>query len=523
MEIQDRNSLLATMFGLKTDVNSMLASTQDGFADILKSQQQENTSSAEKSVELKVERNFKDKDAVKQKEEVFVKKEVKKEHKKATESRGDESSSNQNVDNKSSDATVKEDKTSSSNEVKQKEDAVEEVETEVNKESQSAEIISGEVENVESEELSLDDIVMTPVIGVLPVMDVVDNNLQPVVAEDVATIVENLPIVDTEIKTGVVIEENKVDDKIARTDAVTAVVENDVKLLTEEDALLVEQAKMLDEKIGADKKLKVEVVVKEAKFADAVTKDIIQNRFEIDSLFQSVDVDAVVSEDNVDVLSADVETITQVEKPLVTPSFDNTKTVAFVDAATSKDTVVKAVASDANILSVSGKEVVFENANISKSEVFAKLNETTSREAFKGVGKEVVEQIKVNITKSAVKGIDTIDIQLKPEDLGKIQIKMHIAKDGKLHADIISSRPETMDMLQKDVSSLAKAFSDAGYDTDSRSFSFSFQNENQAREQQKDDTGLLKFIGDTLEQEAESMAGNDNLGYDPILGLNIRV
>ena len=105
----------------------------------------------------------------------------------------------------------------------------------------------------------------------------------------------------------------------------------------------------------------------------------------------------------------------------------------------------------------------------------------------------------------------------------KIWVKFHIAKDGKLHADIISSRPETMDMLQKDVSSLAKAFSDAGYDTDSRSFNFSFQNENQAREQQKDDTGLLKFIGDTLEQEAESMAGNDNLGYDPILGLNIRV
>ena len=100
---------------------------------------------------------------------------------------------------------------------------------------------------------------------------------------------------------------------------------------------------------------------------------------------------------------------------------------------------------------------------------------------------------------------------------------MYIGKDGKVQAEIVASRAETADMLQKDASSLSKAFNDAGYDTDAKSFTFSFQNENQARGQEKDDSGLLKFIGDTLEQEAENIAGNDNLGYDPVLGLNIRV
>jgi hypothetical protein len=70
---------------------------------------------------------------------------------------------------------------------------------------------------------------------------------------------------------------------------------------------------------------------------------------------------------------------------------------------------------------------------------------------------------------------------------------------------------------------LSKAFNEAGYDTDSKSFTFSFQNENQAKGQEKDNAGLLKFIGDTLEQEAENVVGNDNLGYDPLLGLNIKV
>ena len=83
------------------------------------------------------------------------------------------------------------------------------------------------------------------------------------------------------------------------------------------------------------------------------------------------------------------------------------------------------------------------------------------------------EQIKVNITKSAVKGIDTIDIQLKPEDLGKVQVKMQISKDGKLQADIVVSRQETLDVLQKELSSLTKAFTDAGFDADNRSFNFS--------------------------------------------------
>ena len=145
------------------------------------------------------------------------------------------------------------------------------------------------------------------------------------------------------------------------------------------------------------------------------------------------------------------------------------------------------------------------------------------RDTFKGMAKEVVEQIKVNITKSAVRGVDTIDIQLKPEDLGKVQVKMHIAKDGKIQAEIITSRAETAELLQKDASLLSKAFNDAGYNTDDKSFTFSFQNENQAKGQEKDDAGLLKFIGETLEQEAENIAGNDNLGYDPVLGLNIRV
>jgi flagellar hook-length control protein FliK len=119
-----------------------------------------------------------------------------------------------------------------------------------------------------------------------------------------------------------------------------------------------------------------------------------------------------------------------------------------------------------------------------------------------------------------VKGIDKIDIQLRPENLGRIEVKMQIGREGRLHAHIVASRPEVMEALQRDVSSLEKAFKDAGFDTNKDSFTFSSkEQENQNKEQ-----GLKDFLGNALESE------NDLLGSDILLdvwdgksALNIRV
>ncbi len=300
-----------------------------------------------------------------------------------------------------------------------------------------------------------------------------------------------------------------------------ATAEENLLPLTEEEALVLEQAKYLDEKIDAPVKMKINVDTKEEKIAAPVAKDVLKNRFEIDSLFQSVDSDALAQTDIDGAETLTVKNSAPTVHAKEMPAAVDFGTFAGADVRVAGDNSVEASLKPAEMV-VSGKEVVFETANAQRAEAFARTNETASRDVFKGMSKEVVEQIKVNITKSAVKGIDTIDIQLKPEDLGQIRVKMHIAKDGKLQAEIVASRAETADMLQKEVSNLSKAFNEAGYDTDSKSFSFSFQDENAAGNK-KNDSGLSRFIGDKLEQEAEAVAENDNLGYDPVLGLNIRV
>ncbi|MBR1606008.1 MAG: flagellar hook-length control protein FliK [Alphaproteobacteria bacterium] len=134
----------------------------------------------------------------------------------------------------------------------------------------------------------------------------------------------------------------------------------------------------------------------------------------------------------------------------------------------------------------------------------------------KNLTRDVAEQIKVNITQSAIKGVDKIEIQLKPADLGKIEIKLQIGRDGQLHAHITAAHAETLEILQKDISSLKDAFAGAGYLTDDGSFSFARQGEeNNEREK------MREFIGEIITHDVEEeMAANDYITAD---GVNIRV
>lgn len=194
---------------------------------------------------------------------------------------------------------------------------------------------------------------------------------------------------------------------------------------------------------------------------------------------------------------------------------------AFGEAAVAPAAAASASVSDAAVVSVApaGAGTARQTQTLPGAEV-----KSPAEEALKGMSREVVEQVKVNITKSAVKGVDKIDVTLKPEDLGHIEIKMQISKDGKLQAHIISSRPETMEILQKDMQILQKAFADAGFQTDENSLSFSFQDNGQAWQQREEESGLRQFMGKIFENEG----GNDNLplsetAWDGKSALNIRV
>ncbi len=292
------------------------------------------------------------------------------------------------------------------------------------------------------------------------------------------------------------------------------------KNILSEDELIVEQEQLLDKKIIHEKPLDITVNNQSAKIAEPLQQDILQNSFEITSFLQNADNNA----DNLPLVNfQDGEKTNSPESSTTIDTTADNVTQPQLEiayTASAVDSVVSAHLDNDNIL-LTSQEI--QSVNLSNRNEFSlKLQEVNTDASLKGLGKEAVEQIKINITKSAVKSVDSIDIELKPEELGKVQVRMYIHKDGRLHTDIIASRQETAELLQREIEGLSKAFQDAGYDTDKQSFNFRFQDENPADKQQ-DGQKLQQFIGETLEQEAEDNLANDNMIYDPRRGLNIRV
>jgi flagellar hook-length control protein FliK len=103
---------------------------------------------------------------------------------------------------------------------------------------------------------------------------------------------------------------------------------------------------------------------------------------------------------------------------------------------------------------------------------------------------KIAEQISVQIEKAAKDGLDKISIQLNPEELGRVDIKLEIGRDGKVSASIVVDRPDTLEAIQKEAKSLEKALESAGLKSDAGSLNFSLRgNENQQRQAEREGRG----------------------------------
>lgn len=338
----------------------------------------------------------------------------------------------------------------------------------------------------------------------------------------VAPVVENAPEADAFQNIVAAMKKTQAENApVVDADAVAADAASDQDILAQ-------QAAKLGEAVGEDRKVKVEVSVKEEKIADAVDGGLVKNAKLSDETLSAV----VESKDAVK-----SNPLTEVKTPAQQAAAQNqiremplTMTAGAVSnaaAAAADDTAAVAVSTETGSVTLAHAGTVGgEMLANAKASVANDSSSTSFRDVYKGMGKEVVDQIKVNITKSAVKGVDKIEIQLKPEDLGHIEVKMQIGKDGKLQAHIVASRPETAEILQKEIGNLQKAFNEAGFQTDEGSLSFSFRDDGQAGQNQERNN-LRNFIGDVLEQETAMDAAVGDLfartAWDGKNGLNIRV
>ena len=95
----------------------------------------------------------------------------------------------------------------------------------------------------------------------------------------------------------------------------------------------------------------------------------------------------------------------------------------------------------------------------------------------------------LQIKKAIGQGADQIRIQLKPAELGRVEVKLEVTADGRAMAVVNVERPETLELLQRDAAGLRQALQDAGLSTDSNSLSFNLRNEGNKFEQQLAEQG----------------------------------
>lgn len=86
-----------------------------------------------------------------------------------------------------------------------------------------------------------------------------------------------------------------------------------------------------------------------------------------------------------------------------------------------------------------------------------------------------LQALAVQIAARSQSGARQFDIRLDPPELGRVDVRLSIDQTGKASAHLSADQPQTLDLLQKDSSSLSRALRDAGLDVSQNGLNFSLR------------------------------------------------
>ncbi len=122
----------------------------------------------------------------------------------------------------------------------------------------------------------------------------------------------------------------------------------------------------------------------------------------------------------------------------------------------------------------------------------------------------------IQMARNLNKGVDRFEIRLDPPEMGRIDVKMEVHKDGHVSAHMMADKQDTLDLLQRDQRALQQALQNAGLDTDNSSLSFSL------RDQNPDGGGAFAGNGNSgTAGGAGATDGSEDLAPAPVYNVNI--
>lgn len=135
------------------------------------------------------------------------------------------------------------------------------------------------------------------------------------------------------------------------------------------------------------------------------------------------------------------------------------------------------------------------------------LTSTNSHITTNVSSSQLVEQVSVQLRRAVKEGVDEISIQLRPDELGKIDIKLEFTSDNVVKGTIIAENQATLTLLQNDAASLQKILQDAGLQADSGCLNFSLKDGNDQSRYAQDNSPSSSYpSGDEAETALSEQA-----------------
>jgi flagellar hook-length control protein FliK len=91
--------------------------------------------------------------------------------------------------------------------------------------------------------------------------------------------------------------------------------------------------------------------------------------------------------------------------------------------------------------------------------------------------------VAIQIASMAQAGTNHFEIRLDPPELGRIEVRLAVDRDGHTTTSLIADRSDTLDLLRRDASGLERALQDAGLKTADNSLQFSLRDQSTGQQQ----------------------------------------
>jgi hypothetical protein len=128
----------------------------------------------------------------------------------------------------------------------------------------------------------------------------------------------------------------------------------------------------------------------------------------------------------------------------------------------------------------------------------------------------------IEISARARAGGHRFDIRLDPPELGRIEVRLHVGRQGDVTSHLVVDRPETLDLLRRDASDLERSLQQAGLKTADNGLQFSLRDQSSGADADARDRRAARVLIPEIEAAGAAQPANYiRAGHRS--GLDIRV